>query len=442
MAEATAQEQLFLELINRARLDPVAEAARYGIALNQGLAPGTITAAGKQVLAFNPLLNDAADSHSTWMLAEDQFSHTGAGGSDPGDRMGDAGYGFSGNWTWGENIAWSGTTGNLNITQSVYQQHENLFLSAGHRENILGASFREVGVGAITGSFTTGSGTYNALMTTEAFAASGNNRFITGVTYDDDDGNDFYSIGEGAGGRSVQLLQGGSLKATAASGTAGGYGIGTAISGAVEVRFSGAGLASPQGVAVTLSGSNIKLDLVDGGTILSNVPARLTLAALNLTLIGIGNAAGTGTNGANVLTGNSGNNILSALSGNDTVSGGAGNDRLIGGLGADRLLGGAGADIFSFRSAVETAGDLIRDFSGVADRIDLSVIDAVTGGLDNAFHLVAGGTAAFSHAAGELRYQRTPSRTLVQGDVDGDGVADFVIVLDGLHTLTGADFIL
>ena len=39
---ATALEQMLLELINRARLDPAAEAARFGIDLNEGLAPGTI----------------------------------------------------------------------------------------------------------------------------------------------------------------------------------------------------------------------------------------------------------------------------------------------------------------------------------------------------------------------------------------------------------------
>jgi hypothetical protein len=32
--------------------------------------------------------------------------------------------------------------------------------------------------------------------------------------------------------------------------------------------------------------------------------------------------------------------------------------------------------------------------------------------------------------------------TLVEGDVNGDGKADFQIELSGLHTLTGADFIL
>ncbi len=53
MATPTAQEQLMLELINRARLDPAAEAARQGIALNSGLAANSISTAAKQVLAFN-----------------------------------------------------------------------------------------------------------------------------------------------------------------------------------------------------------------------------------------------------------------------------------------------------------------------------------------------------------------------------------------------------
>ena len=57
MAEMTAQEQLILELINRARMNPLGEAQRFGIDLNAGLAAGTISAAAKQVLAANPLLN-------------------------------------------------------------------------------------------------------------------------------------------------------------------------------------------------------------------------------------------------------------------------------------------------------------------------------------------------------------------------------------------------
>ena len=52
MALPTAQELLDIALVNRARLDPAAEAALFGIDLNEGLAPGTISAASKQPLAF------------------------------------------------------------------------------------------------------------------------------------------------------------------------------------------------------------------------------------------------------------------------------------------------------------------------------------------------------------------------------------------------------
>jgi hypothetical protein len=112
----TANEQYLLELINRARLDPVAEASRYGLAdLNRGLAPGTLSASAIQALAPNELLNSAARGHSQWMLDVDQFSHTGAGGSSAGDRMSSAGYIFAGSWTWGENISWSGSSGVLDF---------------------------------------------------------------------------------------------------------------------------------------------------------------------------------------------------------------------------------------------------------------------------------------------------------------------------------------
>jgi len=128
MAQPTAQEQYMLELINRARSNPNAEAARYNIDLNEGLAPGTISSEAKQPLAFNLSLIDAARDHSEWMLDQDTFSHTGSDGSDPGDRMENAGYSFTGSWTRGENIAWNGTTGTPDVTQSVATQHENLFV--------------------------------------------------------------------------------------------------------------------------------------------------------------------------------------------------------------------------------------------------------------------------------------------------------------------------
>ena len=92
----TANEQYFLELVNRARLDPLAEAALQGIDLNAGLTPGTLDGSARQALASNSFLDLAAEGHSAWMLQTDIFSQTGAGGTDPGQRMTAAGYSFTG----------------------------------------------------------------------------------------------------------------------------------------------------------------------------------------------------------------------------------------------------------------------------------------------------------------------------------------------------------
>ena len=179
MAAPTAQEQLFLELINRARLDPAGEAARYGLTnLNSGVAAGVnITATQKQVLTFNEFLNDSADSHTAWMMSTGTFSHTGSGGSNSGQRMAGAGYNFSGPSpsTWGENLAWSGSSAAIDANAYVLTLHKNLFLSASHRTNTMKEAFKEVGVGASAGRF----GGYNSLVVTQNFAVSGPNSFVT-----------------------------------------------------------------------------------------------------------------------------------------------------------------------------------------------------------------------------------------------------------------------
>src|SRR5689334_21580335 len=69
----TNYEQYLLELINRARANPSAEAARDHVDLNEGLAAGTITTATKHPLAFNPFLINSALGHSQDMLDHDFF---------------------------------------------------------------------------------------------------------------------------------------------------------------------------------------------------------------------------------------------------------------------------------------------------------------------------------------------------------------------------------
>lgn len=329
----SAADQYLLEMMNRARLDPEAEAERYGIDLNAGLSPGAISTGSKQVLAPNQLLDAAATQHSQWMLDTDTFSHTGSGGTQPWDRAGDAGYDWS---TIGENIAWVGSTGTLNLESAVESLHKNLFLSAGHRQNLMNDAFREVGVAVETGVFRTNTN-YNAAMVTELFGKSGNTVFLTGVAYDDTDGDDFYSMGEGQGGVSFAAQN-----VAGVTESAGGYSLGLTASAAVAVTGSVDGLAFS--CTVDMSQGNVKLDIVSGDTFFSSGSIQLGTGIENLVLLGLNGLSATGTANANDILGNKGANAISGLAGDDTLTGGEGNDRLDGGDGRDRLLGQAGKD--------------------------------------------------------------------------------------------------
>lgn len=321
------REQLILELINRARLDPLGEAARYGLAdLNSGLSPGTISAAPKQPLAYNPLLFDAAQGHNAWLASTDGFTHTGEGGTTSGQRIEDAGYGNVGAIYSGENLALTAASGNFDANAQTLQHHQNLFLSAGHRVNILNPNYEEVGISVIADPYQGMSG----LITTQNFGGrTASPVFITGVNYADTDNNDFYSIGEGAAGRTVSVYSGNTLLGAATTALAGGYQYQVAANGGYEVVFSGGGLSGEMGAALSTAGINIKVDLTDGNTIETNVSATLTRDSANLTLLGIDNVDGTGNGLDNVIRGNKGGNILSGLDGNDSIFGGLGTDTAV-----------------------------------------------------------------------------------------------------------------
>ncbi|MCK2056141.1 cadherin-like domain-containing protein [Methylobacterium sp. 37f] len=147
-----------------------------------------------------------------------------------------------------------------------------------------------------------------------------------------------------------------------------------------------------------------------------------------------------------LVNGQDGNDMLIGASGNDTLNGAAGDDQIVGGSGKDTLTGGTGGDTFLFRSVEEagngtnttTGRDVITDFlSTQSDRIDLSAIDAVAGGSDDAFSLI--GTAAFT-AAGQIRYVVSGSTTIIEGNVSGADGAEFQIQLSKAMLLTEIDF--
>jgi hypothetical protein len=258
--DPTAAEQLMMELVNRARANPGAEAARLGIGLNDGLAAGTIVDTPKQPLGFNPQLIASGRAHSQWMLDTDTFSHTGVSGSSPGDRMTAAGYVFSGSWTWGENIAWRGTTGTPNLNAYTATLHDNLFKSAGHRQNLCNGTFDELGIGVLQGRFTASGTTYNAVMGSQNFAKSASTPgpLLLGVVYGDTNGNGVYDAGEGISGVTVTPASGTYYAVTS---TSGGYALPYETgSGLMTVTFSGAVLTDPVPLSFTRTGSNVKLD--------------------------------------------------------------------------------------------------------------------------------------------------------------------------------------
>lgn len=154
-----------------------------------------------------------------------------------------------------------------------------------------------------------------------------------------------------------------------------------------------------------------------------------------------------GTERGNFLYGRSGNDFINGFGGNDRINGGSGSDTIVGGAGKDSVTGGRAADVFVFRDG-DMAGrrwdvaDRITDFSqSDGDRIRLSGIDGNTD-VDGMQDMTFIGGMAFSHTAGELRYEIADGHTMIYGDTDGDGVADFAIGLDGEHQLASGDFLL
>ena len=346
MAEPTASEQYLLELVNRARANPNAEANRYNINLNDGLPSGTISSAAKQPLAFNLEIIDAARSHSQWMLEEDIFDHTGEDDSNAGERMEDAGFNFTGNWEWGENLVWRVANNPNNLTQTINLEHQGLFESEEHRENLLNPDFREIGIGALVGEFEG----WNVLMTTENFARSGSDIFLTGVAFDDSvRDNDFYTIGEGLGGltvTAVRLANNRTFSTTTMD--AGGYQL-ALRPGTYEVTFSGNPLTESITQTIVIGSQNVKLDLD-----LNNVnPSEPQPDSFN-DLDENDNSQINGTSDDDKLVGGStnqtikgrrGDDYINGRAGNDILRGASGNDILIGGKDNDQLIGGSGDDI-------------------------------------------------------------------------------------------------
>ena len=399
MTQANAYEQYMLELIN-------VERAKVGA----------------QPLAFDGDLNESAENHSAWMIATDTFSHTGAGGSNPGDRMKDAGYIFSGSWSWGENIAWLSTSAPTGYQDEVQQLHTMLMNSSGHRANILNSNFREIGIGFEVGQYQS----YEGAFATQNFAKTNTNPFLTGVAFDDLDNDLRYDIGEGLGNFSISAKNNTTGAVTTTKTTlAGGYELELAA-GNYTISFSAPGYQTTTKQA-TIGTTNIKLDLIDPvGTQTINGTA------------GADSLLGTTNN--DVIFGLGGNDVLNGNAGSDRIDGGSGNDRIIGANGSDVLIGGSGQDTFVFNAPLSRGLDTISDFSSIDDVIYLARTNfpGLTAGQlpTAAFHI---GTSAHD-TSDRIIYDSTTGALLFDTDgLGGTGSQHFAQLTPGVM-ISNADF--
>merc|ERR1711953_1400793 len=197
-------------------------------------------------------------------------------GSSPTQRMQSAGYVLSPPWSTSENIAYSGTTGTPDLVQFTKSNHDNLFVSPGHRRNLMSGSFEEVGVSNVAGRFNN----YNAVITTQNFASSGNRGpLITGVVYTDAvNDNDFYDAGEGLSGIIITAedKQNPANLFTTASLDAGGFSLDVNPNTVYKVTFSGDlrgdGTSMTAVYEVSVNAENVKQDCVSDKLPVSNLP--------------------------------------------------------------------------------------------------------------------------------------------------------------------------
>jgi len=270
----TAEEQLHIESINRARHAPAAEGALLAATTDPDVTGACayfgVDLAQMQIefnalttqppLAPNAKLTATARGHSAWMLANAIQAHDETNPSNTfASRLTAAGYPYA---AASENIAAA--------TESVWQGHAGLEIDwgygsygmqnpRGHRDNIHNPAYREIGVGVSLGTNTGPAGSVGPQVVTQDFGARfASPIFGTGVAYYDLNANNSYDSGEGIAGLTVNVSDTSAFCVTASGG---GWTVPVADATATRtVTFSGLNLNQPVSLAVT-AGRNAKADL-------------------------------------------------------------------------------------------------------------------------------------------------------------------------------------
>jgi hypothetical protein len=283
-AQLTEQELHFLYELNRARSDPPGWAAEQGLGSRTGGDGQPTTLVGiepRPPLAMNEILVDSSGFKAEEMAAEDYFSHQSQVAPDlfwPNELVRDVfGYPlpaqvpapgggfflFDDDFNSLESIACGYGPGTQNLTLAIHAL--TLLIvdanvpSLGHRTHLLATNefnsiFTEAGAGY---------GNDNAASCRNYWAfhtgvTDPAGQFLTGVAFDDGDGDDLFDPGEGLAGVTVDV--GGAQTST---NDAGGWSLPVA-DGTHAVSCQGGGFTGTGSAPVPVSGANRQVDCVSG----------------------------------------------------------------------------------------------------------------------------------------------------------------------------------
>lgn len=226
-------------------------------------------------LALNSLLSKAAEAHNNWMVKANKFQHEGQGGSSPTQRMRSAGYIFTGIWESGENLAWTSPKRSIaGFQDEMMVLHNNLMNSTVHRHNILGKSFKEVGLNfQIADRY---QGVNGAVLVAQEFALSGPAAFLLGTVFVDKDNDGFYDPGEGVEGVEIEAFTSHGESYKTRTNAMGAYKL-VLPPDNYSVSFHGHGVDATK--SIVMANRNLKIDLISSQVTAQFAASRKPLQA-------------------------------------------------------------------------------------------------------------------------------------------------------------------
>lgn len=244
-SETTAVEQQFIYELNEARRDPAAYAAAH-------LSGSTATlVAGFQPrppVSVSDVIGTAAQARTDDMIENRYFAHSNpTTGFGPTQALALVDYSWS---SWGENIG-------LGYLTPVSMLNGFLNSNSGHRESVMGqgsvaSTFREIGVGHRSSTGVPGySNVWTVILTRPQYTAPA----LTGVVFDDVNGNGRMDLGEGLPGVTVKAGT-----AVVQTNAGGGWAI-PITSGTWTITASGGGLPSVLQATATMGSANVWVEL-------------------------------------------------------------------------------------------------------------------------------------------------------------------------------------